>query len=70
MDGAQLRDLFQKILPSDLIEAHVAELGIQERVRKLDVNALLQEHRQNKILLPLPEDYHGQSSATLPFCTP
>ncbi len=42
MDGAQLRDLFQKILPSDLIEAHVAELGIQERVRKLDVNALLQ----------------------------
>lgn len=41
MDGAQLRGLFEQVLPPDLVAAHVAELGIQERQRKLDVSALL-----------------------------
>lgn len=41
MDGNQLRGIFEKVLPRDAIEAHVAELGIQERQRKLDVMGLL-----------------------------
>lgn len=41
MDGAGLRDVFEKVLPRAVIETHVTDLRIQERQRKLDVVGLL-----------------------------
>jgi hypothetical protein len=41
VNGSQLRDVFEKIVPANVVEQHVFELGIQERERKLEVMSLV-----------------------------